>query len=74
MNTQELARRLEEAGIEPDAYDLNGNDRSECYVLLREIIGWSVYYSERGSRTESKRFLTESAACEYLLSRLIREA
>ena len=70
MNAKQLERRLSALGVSPDAYSLHGGLPDECYVLNREVDGWSVYYSERGLRTGEQRYSTESDACAALLQML----
>ena len=71
MNIRTLLDRLHENNIRPDAYDLDGHDGNESYVLKKEHLGWDVYYSERGLKTGLKKFGTESSACAYLLQVLL---
>jgi hypothetical protein len=64
--------------IRPSNYNLGhavggviGDD--ECHHLVQRNGKWAVYYSERGSEHGLRMFETESAACEYLLDRLLKE-
>jgi hypothetical protein len=72
MNKHNLKQILEDEGIRPDAYDLNGGHESERYTLRESWGVWSVYYSERGIESGTRTFTTESEACEYML-RLLQE-
>ncbi len=74
MTRQELEKKLRSLGIHDDAYKLDGGLPNECYVLAKQTDGkWEVYYSERGLRSGSKEFDSESEACEELLEWLIRD-
>jgi len=69
----ELERRLDEAGVSSATYDLTGTACEECLRLERTADGWIVYYAERGLRTGERYFRTESEACEYVASELLRD-
>ena len=68
MNKNELQNALNQEGISPDSYDLEGGLLPERYTLAEESAMWSVYYSERGLQTGKKTFMSESEACEYFLN------
>jgi hypothetical protein len=70
MDRQELERLLRDEGIDERAYSLDGGMPPERLCLALEGPRWVVYYSERGIRTGLHRFTSESAACQYLLTRL----
>jgi hypothetical protein len=70
MNRQELERSLRTEGIRDDAYSLDGGLLPERYCLAQEAGRWVVYYSERGIRRGLQGFTSESAACQYLLTRI----
>ena len=72
MNKDKLRIKLIEEKISQDAYSLE-DDRTETYCLDSSYGKWSVYYSERGLRTNEKHFESESEACEYLLSELMED-
>ena len=72
MNRQELRKLLEAEGIRSNAYDLDGGNPNERYVLSGSDTSWSVYYSERGLESGWRPFASEETACEYLL-KLLRE-
>lgn len=73
MNRADVRRRAEAEGIRESAYSLEGGLPPERYVLALEEGGWSVYYSERGTRTGERRFETEDEACSDLLLRLVAD-
>lgn len=70
MNKTELCGILDQQGIDPDSYDLNGGLLPEKYILEEQAGKWSVYYSERGLQTGKRIFATEAQACLYLLDKL----
>ena len=71
MNRRTLRRRLLDLGVREDSYDLSGTGNvDEAYVLIEEINGWHVFYSERGLRTGEMNFKSEERACEELEHRL----
>lgn len=71
MDKQELEKQFAALGIDSSAYSLSGGLPNERYVLSQESDGCSVYYSERGQRSEERWFSSESEACAYLLSLLM---
>jgi len=73
MNRAVLRLRAEAEGIRETAYCLDGGMPPETYVLAIEDGGWSVYYSERGSRVGEARYDTEDEACSDLLLRLVND-
>jgi hypothetical protein len=74
MNRRELKTVLDQEGIDPEAYDLRGGSPNEKYTIESGVGGWFVYYSERGKRSGEKFFVTEDAACRYLLEWLLGDA
>ena len=73
MNLTELKERLEQEGIDEDAYSLHGGTPSEKYVLSHDGPSWSVYFSERGPKTKVRAFPSESEACNELLRRILQD-
>lgn len=73
MNRADLRRLAAAEGIRDSAYSLDGGLPPEKYVLAIEDGGWSVYYSERGSRVGERLFETEDEACSDLLLRLVED-
>ena len=75
MNIEELHILLEETGVSNIHYCLCGGlpDEKLC-IEEKENKQWQVYYSERGHRQNPHIFDTESEACDYMLSRLMRYA
>lgn len=67
MNRLELCAALEAEGVSPDAYDLTDQGKNEAYVLRKTPLGWTIFYSERGSERDVETYGTEAEACERLL-------
>jgi hypothetical protein len=65
-----LRRRLAELGVEPAAYRV-GETADDTWCLVREDGGWSVFWSERGSRHNAVSFATADQAAAYLLGTLL---
>lgn len=72
MNAEQLRRELDDNGVRPDAYSLDGRSE-EAYCLDRSADKWSVYYYERGIESGKKTFACESDACAYLLRLLLKD-
>lgn len=70
MDLRELERRIVQMGIPGDAVSLHGEMKDEAYILEQVGRHWAVYYSERGVRTDEKRFDDEAEACRYLCAKL----
>ena len=77
-----LERMLDEAGVDPASYRLDGAHEHECLVLLhgpmRQVSGgwidtWSVFFSERGQEHGTRVFDNEDQACRHVL-RLLTNA
>lgn len=73
MTRGELKSILTSRGVDSSSYSLNGQEKSEAYILEKTIFGWSVYYSERGLKTGQNNFVFESSACQYLLNIISEE-
>jgi len=74
MNKTELKTLLQQAGVYPEAYSLDGGMPNERYVLSQEPDGrWAVYYSERGQKTGLRFFDSESSACQFFLGHVIQD-
>lgn len=72
MNSEELRRRLDEAGIRQDAYQFGDGLPSERLVLARQGDEWVVFYSERGEQTGLRKFVDEEEANDYFFHTLDR--
>lgn len=73
MTVKELRCRLEEEGVRPNAYDLDGSGTDEAYCLERVGTTWIVYYRERDLHRDEKAFKSEHAACSFLLRRILKD-
>ena len=73
MKVEELRDLLRRKPVPEDAFVLDGAAVDEAYVLDTDAREWSVYYSERGLRTDERRFATEDEACAEMLRRLRRD-
>lgn len=73
MNVSDLRQRFEAEGVRPDAYSLDDATKNETYCLVASVQRWFVYYFERGFRRGERRFQSEDAACQYLLSLIMRD-
>jgi hypothetical protein len=70
MNKVKLKQQLILLRIDPDSYCLNGGFPNEA-LCLEDIYGkWSIYYSEKGLRTEQVFYKNENEACNAFLVRL----
>lgn len=74
MRVEDLRDLLLRSQVPDDAYTLDeGAAVNEAYVLARDGGEWTVYYSERGRRTDERRFDSEDGACTEMLRRLQRD-
>ncbi|MEV0820974.1 hypothetical protein [Nonomuraea rubra] len=69
MNGETMKARLDEAGVHPDEYHQYARPLDGFYVVPMAL-GWAVYYQERGVKFHEKTFMSESAACAYLITLL----
>lgn len=69
MNRNDLHEILRRENIPEDAYSLFGGLPNEKFCI-NKIECWEVYYSEKGIKTQLKKFDTEDKACEYLYNKL----
>ena len=70
MNKHELEQKLNDLGIDPDSYSLNGECMNETLCLENNYGRWSIFYSERGLRTNEEIFDSEDKACNAFLVRI----
>jgi len=66
MKKEELRQSLINAHIPKDLYNLDGGLPNEAFCLNKEGDVWEVYYSERGVKSQKKKFNSEDEACNYL--------
>jgi len=73
MTVEELKMHLVQLAVPEHMYSiLKGGFPNEALCLVREANSWEVYYSERGQKSGTKRFAEETAACEYMLGKLLK--
>ena len=53
-----------------DIVDFEKEYPNESYCIRQNNGLWEVYYSERGQKTDLKKFDLESDACKYLLEKI----
>lgn len=67
MSITELRVKLNELGVYPGFYSLDGTLLPDRIVLYRNYSKWEVFYfTERGARDNEMIFFSESDACEYI--------
>ena len=71
MDKKELQEILMRMNIPKSIYSLNGGLPNEKYCLEQNETGWSVYYSERGVKSNLKHFSEEGNACDYLYKKIL---
>lgn len=71
MTIIELQKLLKEKKFDENLYSLNGGLPNEAYCIAKNKGSWEVYYSEKGHKSEYKKFKSESEACEYFYKSLI---
>ena len=74
MDRERLRALLDAEDVDPAAYSLDGGLPFEAYVLERQPLGWAVYYSQRGLRSNEEPFTTEDEACARLLELVLRDS
>jgi hypothetical protein len=78
MQLAEAVARLRNAGVPDWFYVTDGGlGTGECVGIEPVAGGWSVYYSERGSKSPLESCPDEDAACRALLrqmDRMMRES
>lgn len=72
MRVPELRERIKQLNPPLDSYSLDGGLPNERLCLSRDTQSWSIYYSEKGIRTEVQSYDSEEAACSAFMGRLCR--
>jgi hypothetical protein len=72
MKIDELRKRLQASDYPSDSYALLQDSSNEALCINHNYDRWTVFYSEKGQRTEEELFLSEDQACEAFLVRLNR--
>ena len=73
MNKTELKKVLDELGINPMYYSLDGELKESSLVLFNYYGNWRTYYLERGQEVCKQIFLTEEDACNYMYEELKKQ-
>lgn len=71
MTKLELKKKLIEISVRTDLYSLDGGFPNEAYCLNKNENVWEVYYSERGSKSNLRKFYSENEACDYLYNLIV---
>ncbi|MFJ7993786.1 hypothetical protein ACIQY5_16615 [Peribacillus frigoritolerans] len=71
MKKEELQQLLINANVPKDLYNLNGGLPNEAFCLNKEDNIWEVYYSERGVKSQLKKFDSEDEACDYFYKTIL---
>jgi hypothetical protein len=78
MTTAQMASLLRRAGVPDWFYVTDGGlGAGECVGIERGPNGWSIYYSERGSKSPLETCATEDAACRAMVrvvDRMMRQS
>lgn len=72
MKISELAQVLNDECFPEYSYCLHGGLPNDMFCIEYNEGSWDVYYSERGNKTDLKKYGIEDDACQDLLARLIR--
>ena len=70
MNIANLKEIFEIEKIPKDLYSLKGGLPNERFCIEKVNNQWTVYYSERGRKSDLKLFDTEEKACLHLYKRV----
>ncbi|WLD94527.1 hypothetical protein [Alkalihalobacillus sp. AL-G] len=65
MTLIELQEKLNTMKIPQNFYSLDGGLPNEAYCIGYNKGKWEVYYSERGNKTDLKKFQSENEACNF---------
>jgi hypothetical protein len=72
MTCHDLRLFLVRNAVPPHYYRFGGLGSGDCFGIEETIVGWELYYSERGKRYVLGRFETEDEACHALLAEVER--
>ncbi|MDA1358663.1 hypothetical protein O1R50_03460 [Glycomyces luteolus] len=73
MKKEQLAHKLQEAGVNETTYWLDGGLPSERYTLEERPEGWAIYYAQRGERAYEEVFASEEEACNAFFERIMSD-
>lgn len=72
MDIKQLKQVLREKGLPSDLVNFSKEYPFDAFCIRQiENGSWEVYYTERGSKFDYKKFSSEKAACLYLLRELL---
>ena len=69
----EFDKWADQNGISRDAYALNNEEDERFCAVALPYGDWTVFYSERGERIDTKDYATEEAALLELQRRLLED-
>jgi hypothetical protein len=72
LSAERLQAILKAEGYPSSAYGIGrrGQYMDQAFVIDKWSSRWVVYYTERGSKTDIRKYATEDAACRDLLARI----
>lgn len=74
MTLLELKTKLNDLGIAPKSYSLDGNLEPDRMIIRPEGGIWRVFYfDERGNRCDERAFENEDKACECVYEYFVQE-
>lgn len=71
MTIIELQKLLNQKNVPQNLYSLSGGLPNEAYCIAKNKSVWEVYYSEKGEKSEYRKFNSEEEACKYFYKSLI---
>lgn len=73
MNRNKLKENLDNLGINPIVYNLDGSISNPGTVLFYNYGKWEIIdVGDKGEQTIIKVFLTEDEACQFILNEFIK--
>jgi len=72
MKSEEVAEYLAVKGVRPSIYAIDTVSVNDAVILYREAPDrWSVFYIERGIRSDEKFYSSEDEACRDIVERAL---
>lgn len=72
MTVAELKQKLDEEGILPGEYSINGERSPDTLVLEKRGNDWIVFSLDRYIERDLKVFVSEDYACQYVYEHMVR--
>jgi hypothetical protein len=72
LNTSQLLSILDTAGMDPRDYRVLRDGTDDGLYLLHEEGRWTIFWSERGGRSDVEHYDSEDEACVTFLRRIMR--